>query len=360
MKKILTIFSAAALVVSLLAAPACKTGRTLDIYWVDVEGGGATLIVTPAGESVLIDAGLPGERDPGRIHRVATQAAGLKKIDHLMTTHFDADHYGGTADLARLMPIDRLYNTGVPGQNPNPQDRNEERFQKLIADYRAIKPGQWVGLKVGDNIPLVQPAGRLPLSLRVLAAKQQFIAPEPGQTSANPACAGLEAREDLLDDNANSTVLLLEFGPFKFYDGADLLYNLEANLVCPVNLVGEVDVFQVTHHGLDRSNNPVLIRSLAPTVTVMVNNPRKGCEAGTVATLRSTPSIAANYQLHRNLKEGQEGLNTEEEFIANLESDCAANYIRLSVAADGRSYKIMIPGTGHERTFRTKSPGPTS
>src|SRR5216683_4650135 len=70
---------------SLTAAPA---GKTLDLYWIDSEGGGSTLIVTPAGESVLIDSGNPGGRDAGRIHQTAAQVAGLKRIDHYITTHF--------------------------------------------------------------------------------------------------------------------------------------------------------------------------------------------------------------------------------------------------------------------------------
>src|SRR5581483_10443698 len=76
---------------------AAAAERTLDIYWNDVEGGGATLIVTPAGESVLIDSGNPGERDAGRIHKTASEVAGLKKIDHYITTHFHVDHFGGAA-----------------------------------------------------------------------------------------------------------------------------------------------------------------------------------------------------------------------------------------------------------------------
>jgi len=337
-----------------LAGQACKTrGGTLDIYWVDVEGGGGTLIVTPSGESVMIDAGLPGERDPGRIHKVATEVAGLKKIDHMVTTHIDADHYGGTAELARLIPLGRLYNTGVPDQNPNPQDKREERFQKLIGEYRAVTAEEKVMIHVGDVLPLRQPKGQPQLKLRVLAARQRFVAPRPGQAE-NPLCGEAKTHEDIVDDNANSIVFLLEFGRFKFYDGADLLYNLEKDLVCPFDLVGPVDVFQVTHHGLDRSNNPVLVHTLAPTVTVMVNSPVKGCEAQTVATLRSTPSIQANYQLHKNLKEGQESLNTRDDYIANIERECKANYIKLSVAPNGKSYTITIPGTGHSKTYTTK------
>src|SRR5262245_63480817 len=75
--------------------------RGLDIHFIDTEGGAATLIVTPAGESVLIDCGNPGSRDAERIHKVAT-AAGLKAIDHLIITHWHSDHYGGVGRLAKL------------------------------------------------------------------------------------------------------------------------------------------------------------------------------------------------------------------------------------------------------------------
>ena len=102
------------------SACAAQKDRTLDIYWIDVEGGGGTLIVTPEGESVLIDSGNPGVRDSGRIHKTATTVAGLKKIDHYITTHFHIDHFGGAAELAVLLPIVRVWDNGIP-------DRSEER-----------------------------------------------------------------------------------------------------------------------------------------------------------------------------------------------------------------------------------------
>ena len=91
----------------LLAVPsrAEEKPRGLDISFIDTEGGAATLIVTPAGESVLIDCGNPGPRDAERIHQTATQQAGLEAIDHLVITHWHTDHYGGVARLAKLMPI---------------------------------------------------------------------------------------------------------------------------------------------------------------------------------------------------------------------------------------------------------------
>src|SRR5437870_6646893 len=86
-----------------LRSPAAdQAPRGLDIYFVDTEGGAATLLVTPAGESVLIDCGNPGSRDAGRIHRVATEVAGLKSIDHLILTHWHSDHYGGEIGRAHV------------------------------------------------------------------------------------------------------------------------------------------------------------------------------------------------------------------------------------------------------------------
>src|SRR5882724_10823697 len=85
-------------------AHADAKGKTLDIYWIDTEGGGSTLIVTPGDESVLIDTGNPGGRDPSRIV-TAIKAAGLDHIDHVLITHFHTDHFGGTAEIAAALPI---------------------------------------------------------------------------------------------------------------------------------------------------------------------------------------------------------------------------------------------------------------
>src|SRR5436309_9374551 len=87
--------------------------RGLDITFIDVEGGAATLIVTPAGESVLIDCGWAGDRDPGRIAKAA-DALGVKAIDHLVITHWHTDHYGGVEKLSKLMPVRHFYDHGIP------------------------------------------------------------------------------------------------------------------------------------------------------------------------------------------------------------------------------------------------------
>jgi len=331
----------------LLAVPG-MAAPSLDIYWIDVEGGAATLIVTPAHQSVLIDTGWPtGSAE--RIHDVAVKA-GLTKIDYLILTHFHIDHFAGAAGLAELMPIGTVLDNGIPAHNPD-QGGDDAWFQKMIGPYRAFKAEHRAIIEAGQEIPLRQEEGAAPLSLRCMGCRQHFYH-LPGDP-ANPLCdSGVDHPFDT-SDNKNSVVNLLRFGSFKFFDGGDLTWNLEKALVCPVNSIGAVDVFQVDHHGINLSSNPVLVRSLAPTVSVMDNGPRKGGSTETLATLRATPSIQTMYQLHRDLRGGKE-FNTDDPDIANLEEKCAGNYIKCSVDSSGKSYTFTIPATGFSKTYPTK------
>src|SRR5712691_4238464 len=108
-RRLIALLACALATASLTAAPA---GKPLDFYWIDSEGGGSTLIVTPGQQSVLIDSGNPGGRDSGRIQKVAKEVAGLERINHYVTTHFHVDHFGGAAELSALIPIENVWDNG--------------------------------------------------------------------------------------------------------------------------------------------------------------------------------------------------------------------------------------------------------
>jgi beta-lactamase superfamily II metal-dependent hydrolase len=331
----------------LIAAPQ----RPLDIYFIDVEGGAATLMVTPLGESILVDSGWSGfeDRDARRIHQVATQVAGLKRIDHAVTTHWHMDHYGALGRLAEMIPVLNYYDRGIPDALPE----DPENFPKLIADYKRASRGHSRTLRAGDDIDLIEDPDPGPrLRLRCLTASGQVIG-ESKPSTAPSGCSRHPSKPEDTSDNAKSISLLLTYGRFGFLNCGDLTWNVEHRLVCPKNRVGSVDLFQVTHHGMDISNNPAVIEAIRPRVAVTCNGPRKGGSPATYANLRRTAGVEAIYQLHRNVATSA-AENTAPERIANMEAECTGQWIKVSVAPDAKSYTVQIGPEGAKRQFKVR------
>lgn len=323
-----------------------KDGR-LDIYFIDVEGGAATLFVTPQGESLLIDSGYPDNngRDRDRILKVAKQTAGLKQIDHAAVTHWHRDHYGNHAALSTEIPIKNFWDRGIPEVLAE-----DKSFVERVASYRAASQNRSKKLNPGDRLPLK--TGKTPLSVRIVTASRQVI---PNTGAPNPYAKLHEPKPRDKSDNAASLSFLLTFGKFKYLCCGDLTWNIEAKLMTPNNPIGQVDLFMATHHGLPNSNNPVLVLAIDPRVIVMCNGPTKGGHADVIKTFRQTKSLEHLYQLHRNIKLGPKE-QTPAELIANTEQtvDCRGTYVKASIAPDGNSYTVQIGAAGKTRTYQTR------
>jgi len=311
-------------------------GRTLDIYFIDVEGGAATLIVTPFGESLLIDSGFPEDRDAQRILHVAKDVAGLNQIDHYITTHWHRDHVGGVTLLAKLMPIKNYYDHGLPTAPAAdiPPD--------LIEAYRTVSAGKSIALNAGDEIRILGDRSAPRLRFRILAANATVVGEEKGAPQIKQCGTDFKPIVEDKTDNAQSLSMMLTFGGFRFFNGGDLTWNVENKLVCPKDLVGPVDLFQVNHHGSFSSNNPALVRVLKPRVAVIDNGPRKGGDPKTYATLKSVPEIEAIYQLHKNVLSSWNN-NTASTYIANDDEKCQGEFIKVSVSPNSRWYRVEIP-----------------
>ena len=285
-----------------------KEEKSLDIFFIDVDGGAATLLITPERESILIDSGWAGreDRDPKRIAHVLKDVAGCDHLDHLVTTHWHMDHYGGVAGLAKRVRIDHFWDRGIPDPNVPGGDKKNypdgpTTVHPIGVAYHEASAGKRGILHAGQTLPL-----RGSIKTVVLASGGETIKPKSTETPPrNPLCDDCPA--DLPvdpSDNVRSLAFKFTLGRFDFLDCGDLTWNIEKNLVCPHDMIGQIDLYQVTHHGMDISNHPVLVKTIAPTVAIMNNGSRKGGSPKTVKLLKSIGSIQAFYALHKNLATG--------------------------------------------------------
>ena len=329
------------LALSLLPS-AAQESPGLRIAWIDVEGGAATLVVTAEGESLLMDCGWPGERDAERIARTCA-ALGVKRIDHLLTSHYHTDHWGGVAELVRRVPVVRFYDHGFPEGDFKDID------PKLKAAYLRACGGTSVVLKPGDEVPLKG------AKVWVLSAHGAVAGEPAGAGQVRPCVANPEhpAKAEDRSDNARSLGIRLSYGDFDFLDLGDLTWNVEHKLVCPDNLVGTVDVYQSTHHGLDQSNNPALLKAVQPSVVVVNNGAKKGGMATAYRWFRETPGVKDVFQIHRNVQTKPED-NAPPELVANDGEACEGHGILLTAAPGGKTYEVAVPSKGTVRRYASR------
>jgi competence protein ComEC len=333
----------------LLSGGVLFAAQNLEIYWIDAEGGASTLIVTPSGQSLLVDTAnrTPDDRDAKRIF-AAAQQAGLKKIDILLTTHFHGDHIGAMPALAKMIPIEMYMDHGETIEISRPTVATAyHAYEELSAGKRkSLKAGDHIPMK-GVNIQVIMSAGQ-PITKPIEGAGV-------GAGAKNAACADFkEHGADVDPDNDQSVGFVLRYGKFTFLDLGDLTWNYEQKLVCPSNLIGHIDLYQTTHHGLDRSNSPQFVWAIQPTVAVMNNGPRKGGQASVFETLRKSPGLQDIWQGHLALATPKE-VNTSDSMIANMEptAECKGNLLKASVDSQGR-YTMTNLRNGFSKTYESK------
>jgi len=322
--------------------------NALEIYAIDVEGGKATLVVAPSRESLLIDTGNAGEgaqRDADRI-MAAVRDARLQQIDHLVTTHWHRDHFGGMAALANRIPIREFIDHGANMQPDAVADLFlRKTYPGLIgsAAHRVVAHGDTISI-----------AG---LGVRVVASAGEVLKGAPTDAGAvNPYCAGAMRPSDDPGENARSIGIQLSFGKFRVVDLGDLSSDREFDLMCPNNPLGTADVFMVSHHGQPRSNAPLLVHAIEARVAIMNNGIHKGGQPKVMAVIHSAPGLENLWQLHASQRSGGE-YNAPELFIANLTADpdhATAYWIKISAQPDG-AFTVANGRNGFSKTYRARA-----
>ena len=349
-----------ALLVAAAGAILCTVGsaqqsKGLEVYFVDVEGGQATLLVSPSGQSLMIDTGWPGTRDADRIKGVAKQA-GVTQLDYLVLTHYHGDHAGGAPELATRIPIRTFIDHGP----------NVEQSLNTPKNYEAYLPvrdkGQHIVAKPGDKLPIQGFDVQVVSSAGALTSK-----PLPGAGAANPLCSDFQPKDETKDpllggENAQSVGMVISFGKFRMADFGDLTWNKERELACPRNLVGRIDLYVVSHHGQDISGLPMLVYAMHPLVAVMDNGAKKGGATVTFERLRKSPGLEDLWQLHYAVDASDH--NSPEQFIANtgvggtvasgVPDEKMAHYITVTARPDG-SFTVTNSRNGFHKDYGPRS-----
>ena len=317
---------------------------TLDIYWIDVEGGASTLIVTPAGQSILMDAGFAGfnDRDAARIEHVVRKEAGLQQLDFVLVSHFHGDHAGGLSALSRRVRIGAFVDHGDSIEGASGAGG------QLWHEYRQIAGPRRRTVKPGDRLPLKG------VELVIVSAHGKVLPAPLADAQPNQSCESFKPLEEDRGENGQSLGYLFRSGKFEFVNLGDLSWNFQHRLACPVNLLGRVDLFQVTHHGVRDDLLPQQMWSMAPTVAVMNNGPTKGAGAVAVETVLKSPGLEDLWSLHRAVN-NDAAHNAQERLTANLggTEECAGAWIRARVDAAG-TYTLTNSRNGFSKTYQVK------
>ena len=318
---------------------------SLQIYFIDVEGGQSTLFVTPDKHSLLIDTGWPGaeSRDAIRIASAA-KTAGIDHIDYVLLTHYHVDHTGGVPQLVARIPVGTFIDHGPNSETTDgPTVQAAEAYDKVLAaqHYGHLVP------KPGDVLPITG------VKVTVVSADGNLIKePLPGGGEANPYCASSEKRPADQTENARSLGVMITYGKLRILDLGDLTWDKEMELMCPMNRLGHIDLLVVSHHGWNQSSSPALVDAIAPRLAIMDNGAKKGGSPSVWDTVEKAPGLEDLWQLHYS-EEGGPTHNVEAARIANLQGPDTGNYLKVAAYPNGR-LEVFNARTGTTKQYLPK------
>jgi competence protein ComEC len=332
-------------ITSAVTAQAAPAGDKLRVYFIDVEGGQSTLFVTPAGQSLLVDTGWPGNngRDANRIVAAAKEA-GISKIDYVLLTHYHEDHAGGIPQLLQRIPVGTFLDHGPNRElDKGITEKDYALYQQALASgkYKVIHP------RPGDVLPIKG------FTATVISQDGNLIdKPLPGGGDANSYCASSEVRPADQTENSHSLGIEINFGKLKLLDLGDLTWDKEMQLMCPNNRLGHIDILVVSHHGWNQSSSPALIDAIHPRVAIMDNGAKKGGSTPVLQTIKAAPGLETLWQLHFS-EEGGPINNTGEEYIANPDGPDAGHSLELTASQDG-SFDVTNTRTGVTKHYAAR------
>jgi len=215
----------------------------LTIVFVDVGQGDGTVIVGPGGTTLVFDGGPDGA---GNLAMVPVlKRLGVKSVKYVVASHYHSDHVGGLDEVMKSIAVAEVWDRG----NSNPLNTNAYRDYVKEAGQRrnTLKVGQVFALGSGAKATVLASDGH------VIGGRKYDL-------------NGWKQTE-----NGASVVLKVEYGNFSMWLGGDLTgggngtFDMESK-VCPA--CGDVDVYQVDHHGSNTSTNANLVAALRPEVAI--------------------------------------------------------------------------------------------